>query len=307
MERSMSEKATVVTSETLLQHITGAPAATPAAAAAPAANEPAKPGEEGKKGAETTAQEGQQPKKKPLIEELVRTRHERNEARTEIEVLRAELAEAREQMQAAQAMPAPKDPDPKPQRAQFVSDDDYQEALTDWKVDQKLAERQRDEQQARINAAQQQLSDNWNRRLEVAKTELTDFDDVVGKSEVDLPNHIYVAVVESDIGPQIAYYLAQNPDEARLLKGMSPTAALRMLGKLEDRLAAEKEAPAAAKKEEPKPAAKAATAAPEKSKAPPPIDPLSDASSPVEKPAAQMTYQEYKAMREQQAKASRKR
>jgi hypothetical protein len=306
----MSKTATVVTSETLMQQLTGAaPAATPAAAAATSATLPANSGDEGKTGAESTGQESQQqqPKKKPLIEELVRTRHERNEARTESDQLRAELSELREQMQAAQAMPAPKEADPKPQRAQFVSDEDYQEALTDWKVDQKLAERQRDEQQARITAAQKQLSDNWNRRLEVAKTDLTDFDEVVGKSEVDLPNHIYVAVVESDIGPQIAYYLAQNPDEARLLKGMSPTAALRMLGKLEDRLAAEKDPAPATKKEEPKPAAQAATVVPERSKAPAPIEPLSDASSPVEKPASQMTYQEYKAKRQQEQAAARKR
>lgn len=284
----MSETRTVVTSETLMQHL----------GAAPAEPKPETTGEEAK-GAETSEQ-AQQPKKKPLIEELVRTRHERNEARTEIEQLRAELAEARQQMQAAQAQPAPKELDPKPERSQFVTEGDYLEALSDWKVDQKLAERQQEEQQARANAAQQQLADNWAKRLTAAKTELTDFDDVVGKSEVDLPNHIYVAVVESDLGPDLAYYLAQNPDEARLLKGMSPTAALRMLGKLEDRLAAEK-APA---KGEQKPATN--TAAPEKSKAPAPIEPLKDASGPVEKPTSQMTYQEYRAHRQAQ-QAARKR
>lgn len=281
---------TVVTSESLMQHLAGN-------TAAPETPKPEPTGEEVKTGAETPEQQTQ-PKKKPLIEELVRTRHERNEARGENTALQAELAELRQQMQAAQAQPAPKELDPRPQRAQFVSDDDYQEALTDWKVDQKLAERQQEEQQARANAAQQQLADNWQKRLTAAKTELTDFDDVVGKSEVDLPNHIYVAVVESDLGPDLAYYLAQNPEEARLLKGMSPTAALRMLGKLEDRLAAEKAPP---KKDEPKPGTKTNTAPPEKSKAPPPIDPLKDASGPVEKDTAQMTYQEYKAHRQQQA------
>lgn len=290
----MSETRTVVTSESFMQQLTGE---TPAA---PEVKKPETTGEMTTEGAEATPPAGEKPKpKKPLIEELVRTRHERNEAKTEAEQLRAELDELRQQVQANQAVLPIKDPDPKPVRTQFVSDDDYQEALTDWKVDQRLAERQQQEQQARVNAIQQQLADNWQKRLEVAKTELTDFDDVVGKSEIDLPNHIYVAVVESDIGPQLAYYLAQNPDEARLLKGMSPTAALRMLGKLEDRLGAE-EAPA--KEEKPKPAA----AAPERSKAPPPIETLKDASTPVEKPTSQMTYQEYRAHRQAQ-QAARKR
>ncbi|MCP3709735.1 hypothetical protein M3I54_22590 [Paraburkholderia sp. CNPSo 3274] len=301
----MSKTATVVTSETLMQRLTGeAPAATPAADAAPATPAPEKTGEEGKTGIETpVGQESpqQQPKKKPLIEELVRTRHERNDARTEAEVLRAELAELREQMQAAQATPAPKEPDPKPERAQFVTEADYHEALTDWKVDQKLAERQQEEQQARMQAAQQQLADSWDRRGKAARETMPDYDDVVGKSEIDLPNPIYMAIVESDYGHELAYYLAKNPDEARLLRGMSLTSAVRMLGKLEDRLAADK---APAKKDAP---AAAASATPEKSKAPAPIEPLSDASGSAEKPTSQMTYAEYKAMRQQQEAARRKR
>lgn len=285
----MSESRTVVTSESFMQQLTGQ-------RPAPEPETKTDPTVEPETSAETPAEAPQQSKKKPLIEELVRTRHERNEARTEAEVLRAELAELREQMQTAQAQPAPKELDPKPVRSQFVSDDDYMEALSDWKVDQKLQERQQEEVQARANAAQEALAQNWEKRLKAAKAELTDFDDVVGKSEIDLPNHIYVAVVESDIGPQLAYYLAQNPDEARLLKGMSPTAALRMLGKLEDRLA-EKESP---KKDEPKPVV------PETSKAPPPIDPLKDASTPVEKPTSQMTYAEYKAYRQKQQAGRRR-
>jgi len=292
----MSETRSVVTSESLMQQLTGQ------AAAAPEAKTPDQPtGETQTTGAETTAKESeQQPKKKPLVEELVRTRHERNEARTEADQLRAELETLRQQMQANQALPAPKELDPKPQRSQFVSDEDYQEALTDWKVDQKLAERQQAEQQARVEATQQQLADNWAQRLEMAKTELADFDEVVGKSEIDLPNHLYVAIVESDMGPQLAYYLAQNPSEARLLKGMSQTAALRMLGKLEDQLEKASEKP----KEQPATGAeKKPEKQVEKSKAPPPIEPLTGASGPVEKPTEQMTYQEYKAHRQAQIKA----
>lgn len=288
----MSETRSVVTSETLMQQLTGTPAPEP--------KEPEKPTGEETKGAENQPVGEQQPKKKPLVEELVRTRHERNEARTEADQLRAELETLRQQVQANQAMPAPKELDPKPERSQFVSDEDFLEALTDWKTDQKLAERQQAEQQARVEATQQQLADNWAQRLEIAKTELADFDEVVGKSEIDLPNHLYVAIVESDMGPQLAYYLAQNPSEARLLKGMSQTAALRMLGKLEDQLEKANEKP----KEQPAPGAeKKPEPAVEKSKAPPPIEPLKDASGPVEKPTNQMTYQEYRAHRQAQIKA----
>src|SRR6202012_5793298 len=109
------------------------------------------------------------------------------------------------------------------ERSQFVSDADFMEALADWTADRKLEERQQEAQQARANAAQQQMIDEWQKRLDVAKTDLTDFDEVVSKSEVDMPNHLYFAIVESDVGPQLAYYFAQNPDAARLLTGIRPT------------------------------------------------------------------------------------
>lgn len=296
----MSETRSVVTSESLMQQLTGT--------TAQESKKPEEPAGEATKSAENQPADGQQqPKKKPLVEELVRTRHERNAARGEAEEaaakaarLEAELQDLRARMEANQAMPTPKEPDPKPERKQFVSDEDYLEALTDWKTDQKLAEQQREQQQARTEAMQQQLADNWAQRLEMAKAELADFDEVVGKSEIDLPNHLYVAIVESDMGPQLAYYLAQNPSEARLLKGMSHTSALRMLGKLEEQLEKASEKPAAKtesgaeKKPEPQV---------EKSKAPPPIEPLKDASGPVEKPTSQMTYAEYKAHRQAQIKA----
>jgi regulator of replication initiation timing len=292
----MSETRTVVTSETLMAHITGQ------APAAPEAKTPEPTGEEQKTGAEATGQEGEQKgKKKPLIEELVRTRHERNEAKTENEQLRAELEQLRQRIDASQTVAPVKDPDPKPVRTQFVSDDDYMEALADWTADRKLAERQQEDQQARIQAAQQQMGENWERRLEVAKVTLTDYDDVVGKSDIDLPNPIYMAIVEADLGPEISYYLAKNPDEVRLLKGMTLTAAVRMIGKLEDRLEREKETPKTEEKKEAKPVVQ-----PEKSKAPPPIEPLKDATGSVEKPTSQMTFAEYKAHRAAQA-AARKR
>lgn len=300
----MSESRTVLTSESMMQQLTGTPPARE-----PKTPEPA--GDDGKTGAAAAADASQASKKKPLVEELVRTRHERNEARTEAEQLRADLAELRQQMQDAQVQPIQRDPDPKPERAKFVSDEDYFEALADWKADQKFSEREQEQQQARANAAQERLVENWNRRLDLAKgVDLQDFDDVVGKSEVDMPNHLYFAIVESDVGPQLAYYFAKNPDEARLLKGMSPTAALRTLGKIEDRLLAEQATETVSEKTGKKDSAPAAAASVQKpvevSKAPAPIEPLKDANSPVEKPRAQMTYAEYKAARQKELAARRR-
>jgi hypothetical protein len=302
----MSESRTVVTSETLMAQLIGDTQKPPAETQA----SPENTGDDGNPLAETQIAEQQQNSqhkpRKPLVEELIKTRHERNEARAResdanarVAQLQAELEEVRQRLHAQPNVQPAKD-DPRPERSQFVSDADYQEALTDWKVDQRIKEREQEQETANVQAAQRQLADNWQRRLEAAKADLTDFDEVVGNSSIELPNHLFAAVVESDYGPQLAYHFAQHPEEARKLMAMSPTEALKMLGRLEDAMAAPVQKP---NQQSVQPAAKQ----PETSKAPPPIDPLKNASTPVEKPTSQMTYQEYKAHRAAQQAAQRRR
>jgi hypothetical protein len=94
------------------------------------------------------------------------------------------------------------------------------------------------------------------------------------------------AIAESDIGPRVAYYLAENPDVARKIANMTPTQAAREFGKLEVKLS---------------------TAAPVKavSKAPPP-PPKIDASEPeIEKDPDKMSTTEWLKWREKQLKNKR--
>jgi len=290
-EASVSATRTVVTSQDLNAQYE--------AQAAEAIKQAEKAGDEvaaeENKGAEKPAG-----KKKPLIDELVRTRHERNAERDRAAQLEKELARLQQQQAISQVQAQQKDADPRPERHKFVSDADFQEALTDWKVDQRLNEQREADQAARAQAAQQQLADQWERNLDAAKQEIPDFDDVVGKSTINLPGYLYTAIVESDVGPKLAYYLSSNPDEARKLMAMTPTTALRVLGKLEDRLEADADAEGVSVKPS------VPEKAPEKSKAPPPIEPLKNSSNPADKPTGQMTHQEYRAMRQAQLASKRR-
>lgn len=44
------------------------------------------------------------------------------------------------------------------------------------------------------------------------------------------------AIIDSDVGPEIADYLASNPAEARRIAGLSPVSAIRALGRIESQL-----------------------------------------------------------------------
>jgi len=62
---------------------------------------------------------------------------------------------------------------------------------------------------------------------------LPDFDDMVASSDVVVTDPIRDAILESDVGPQILYHLAENPEIAEKLANQSVASALRQLGKLE--------------------------------------------------------------------------
>jgi hypothetical protein len=88
---------------------------------------------------------------------------------------------------------------------------------------------------------------------------------------------------ESDLGPQVAYYLAENPDKAIAISRLSPTAAAREIGRIEARLEVEK-----------------AKAKPAVSQAPPPPPKIEAVSEEVDKDPDQMPIGDWVKWREKQ-------
>jgi hypothetical protein len=60
---------------------------------------------------------------------------------------------------------------------------------------------------------------------------------MVGSADVVVSNEVRDAIFESDVGPQVLYHLAENPEIAEKLQGMTVTSALRTIGRLEAQFA----------------------------------------------------------------------
>lgn len=128
--------------------------------------------------------------------------------------------------------PSPKD---------FTDQDAYDAAMDayDAKRDERTAAT------AAARARQETLLAEQNRllaqRIEVAKKDLPDFDQVIDRADKrtreDIPNHIKAAIVESEKGAYLAYYLAKNPEEETRIFKLSAAKALMELGKIEDTFA----------------------------------------------------------------------
>jgi hypothetical protein len=187
------------------------------------------------------------------------------------------------------------DPD-EPKPGDFKTVGEYTRALVKYEAKKAgetgKAKAEQSKQQERAN----EVVGEFVKRQDAFKAATPDYEDVVGGTELIIPNIAMQYLIESDVGPQLGYYLAKNPDEVTRLQKLSPSRCLAELGKLETKL----EKPAA-------PAKVDAGKPKEVSKAPAPISRSREKRPTVTKDPSQMNFQELRAFREaeRRAKASR--
>ncbi len=153
---------------------------------------------------------------------------------------------------------------------QFNDALEYAEALAEWTTDKKLREREVAEMARRAQEEQARKQTEFQKRIEAVKSELPDYEETIAAGgDIPVSAPVSEAIIESEYGPQILYYLADNPEYARSLADKTLTAQLREIGRLEVKF---EKTPQESKKE---PVAK-------KSNAPAPISPIKASSSTVD-------------------------
>lgn len=226
----------------------------------------------------TTADDQKERKPNPKLErrfsEITKQREAaREEARLEREQrerLEARLKEYESKVN-PQAQAPQDDLGEEPRADQFSDMYEYAKALAEYTADKKMAERDQQELNRKAAAEQEVKFKAWADRVNAVKSTLPDFDDMVQSSEVRVSDPVRDAIIESEHGPQILYYLAENTEFAQKLAGMSLVSAVREIGKIEARY--ERDAKASVPEVKPTVA---------KSKAPAPISPLRGAVNTVD-------------------------
>jgi hypothetical protein len=151
----------------------------------------------------------------------------------------------------------------KPEAANFTSYEDYVEALTEWKVEQRERAREAKEAERKRAEASESHKKAWEKKVDAVREKHEDYDDVMEEAgSTPISRAMHNAIAESDIGPELAYYLATNTEEAARIAKLNPYQAAKEMGRIEDKLTeapadkkpAEDKKPKAEKKELPKPA-----------------------------------------------------
>ena len=119
----------------------------------------------------------------------------------------------------------------KPLMSQYSSVEEFAEAIADWKIDQRLTQRE-------VAKEQSKVATSYTARVTEFLKTTPDFHEVLNDaSDVPMSPEIGEVCMESDVGPKLAYYLANNIDEVERINALPQGRRYVELGKLEAKLA----------------------------------------------------------------------
>jgi hypothetical protein len=161
-----------------------------------------------------------------------------------IDQLTREKHDLRRQLDAVRA---PKQEPTEPTADKTLADFDYDEKAFAKHIRQVSTEEARKAARGvldedRQKQTQESRAKTWQQRSKQFATEHPDFTTKVYADDVHFSESITDAITESDHGPAIAYYLADNPEELERISKMSAANAGRAIGRLESKFEAKQEA-----------------------------------------------------------------
>jgi hypothetical protein len=220
--------------------------AAPSAAADPATDPPAKTPPPESDPETKTQQPGIKGKGfQRRIDDLTRENYE----------LRAQLGTPAAAKTPGTVSPTPADPAAKtgePVPTDFETYDEYVKALSKHAYREAQAEEKQAAAKVQAQDNEQQVLSTFKGRVEEFKSAHPDYEEIVTAADIPITPAFRTAILTSEDGPKLAYYLASHQDECAAIAELDEIQQVRALGKLEAKLEA------------------AQTPAPKVSKAPPP-------------------------------------
>jgi|SRR4249919_124432 len=174
-------------------------------------------------GDEETEAEAETQRKKNPVQERIDTMYAKQKEAEKLADYWRGVAEGRSKP-AEEAGEQQPDANERPDPTQYEfgeADPAYIEALTDWKVDTRLAAL---EQKQGQRTAEQQLNQAYAQHVAAVKEELPDYDEKVTRTlgQWPCPKEVAELIKKSPVGPKVAYHLATNLDDAIAIEAMSP-------------------------------------------------------------------------------------
>jgi len=238
---------------------------------------------EEKKSDESTDSKGVQKRINQLTKKMRTAERENDFSRARVKELEKELEKFE--------FKTLKDEDKKPLKVDFEDEDDYIEALTDWKIDKKLGKTQQNAaKETRLKEEQDAVGETFkglDNALEKGENKYDDFKELIMDKDLVIGSEVTQIILDTEIPEDIMYHFANNPEESERVSNLDPIRIAKEIGKLEISLKTVK------KKEEKKEEKKKVK---KQSNAPEPITPVKT-DGVTEKDPEKMSPKEYKEWR----------
>ena len=179
----------------------------------------------------------------------------------------------------------------RPLKEDFDDEDDYLEALTDWKIESRFkASQDSVAQEAEEKDEKQAIDDSYeglDNAMDRGRDKYDDFESLVLAEDLIISPEVMQILLDTESPEEVMYYLASNPEESARISELDPIRVAKEIGKIEVRLTKEEKGEV---KEKPKPSKK-------QSNAPAPITPVKTTGV-TEKDPNKMSPKEYREWRE---------
>lgn len=206
---------------------------------------------------EATANANEETRKKPKglekrFSELTSARDAEKARADALEKRLADLENAANEKRAPEPDAVPKDEFhiARPKVDNFKTYDDYMEALADWKMEKRDFDRAQDVYVKEVRQKQVEVVQTWETREKATKDRVEGYDQLVDKdfiqafAGVDAKGRKTAGIaspeamtllLESNVGPDLLYELAEDDEKLAKFKSMSPARQCAYLGRLEDK------------------------------------------------------------------------
>ena len=190
---------------------------------------------------DSTEAETTKPETPPETEEQRKSKYQRRIDRKNAEIAaartEARLYKERLEQLEAQARPQQQRVAGAPTLDQFDNFEDYMSARVAFEaekvVETRLSRVQQAEAERKAQETHHRVLTSWQDKQAAAVEKYADFEEVVGESDAPVTPEMRQAIVESDFGADIAYFLAHHPEEAKRIAQLSPIRQIAEVGKLE--------------------------------------------------------------------------
>lgn len=169
----------------------------------------------------------------------------------------------------------------KPKIEDFETEAEFIEALTDWKLDTRMAAANDLQASNSVNHEEERISSIIRQQMKEGSKKYKDFNEVVKNENTPISTDMVKVISESEMGDEILYYLGTHLDKAEEISEMDMTSAALAIGRIEAELS--------------RPIKKTTT------KTPAPIKPVQTTQS-YEPTLESVDYEEYKRRRKLQKK-----